>query len=111
VAHGPSDESVGFELAQVLPQHLNGHSGHGSAQLAESKGAFAEAAKDHGFPTALNHPDRRVYGTLAALDIACTRLVHVATPNEQGTSKCLIVKEIERAYTVVNLWRPLVCSV
>ena len=60
MAHGTGHQSVGFELAQVLPQHLDGDSGHGAAKFAESKAAFAEAVKDHWLPAAFNHADRRV---------------------------------------------------
>jgi hypothetical protein len=106
VAQRSGDESVGFELAEVLPQHLNGHSGHGSAKLAKSKGAFAEAAEDHGFPAAsitriavyTGHWPRSIW--------LVPGWFMLRTPNEQGTSKCLVVKAIERTYTVVELWQP-----
>jgi len=92
--HGSVHDAVSFELPQVLPQHLDGHSRHASPKFAKSKAAFAEAAKDHWFPATFDHPDRRVNGTLIAFDVAGTRFAHVRHSKPTGYFK---VPACERA--------------
>jgi predicted enzyme related to lactoylglutathione lyase len=88
----PCHQAFGFELPQVLPEHLDCYSWHGAPKVAKSEGAIAEAANNHWLPATLNYANRSVNGTLVSFDVACTAFVHVQYPSEQGTLKCLLVK-------------------
>lgn len=76
LAHGPCDDAVSFELAQVLTQHFDRHTGHHAPEFAKCTCSLAKMAKDHWFPSTLDHADRRVDGTLGAFDINCILFVH-----------------------------------
>src|ERR1700674_587124 len=78
LTHGPCHDAVSFELTQVFAQHFDRHSGHQSSKLAKSTCSFPETAKDHWFPSTLDHADRRVNGTLIAFDIACILFAHAS---------------------------------
>jgi len=80
-------DAVNFELPQVLPQHLDRHSRHGSPKFAQSEGAIAEAAENHWFPATLNHSDRRVNGTLVAFDMTFSLFAHVQHSKRTGYFK------------------------
>jgi predicted enzyme related to lactoylglutathione lyase len=88
----PCHQAFGFELPQMLPEHLDCYSWHGAPKVAKSEGAIAEAANNHWLPATLNYANRSVNGTLVSFDVACTAFVHVQYPSEQGTLKCLLVK-------------------
>jgi hypothetical protein len=92
--HGSVHDAVSFELPQVLPQYLDGHSRHASPKFAKSKAAFAEATKDHWFPATFDDADRRVNGTLIAFHMACAGFAHVRHSKPTGYFK---VPACERA--------------
>jgi predicted enzyme related to lactoylglutathione lyase len=72
----PCHDAMGFELPQLLAEHLDGYSWHGPPKLAESENAFAEAPKDHWLPSALNHPYGSVHRTSLAFGIARCLFAH-----------------------------------
>jgi len=84
-------ETLTFEFAQLLPQNFDRHSGHSPSKFAKTDGALTEAAKNHRLPATLNHADRRIEWTPVTFNVTRTALPHVGPPNEQGTSKCLLV--------------------
>ena len=105
--HGSGHQTIRFEFAQLLPQNLDRDSRHRPPKFAKAERAFTKAAKDHRFPSALNHADRCVKGTLIALDVTAG-FPHRKPPSVQGTSKCPIVKGSEPFYTPPYGIRPLV---
>ena|ERR1700691_1452027 len=73
----PCHDAFRFELPQVLPEHFDCYTWHGSPKLAKSESAITEAANNHWHPATINYPDCRVNGTPVPHDIDCTVFAHV----------------------------------
>jgi hypothetical protein len=70
------DETVGLELAQLLPEYFGGHPSYRSTEFAKSERTGSQAVENHRLPSTFYDPNRCVQRASVPFMVARSGLFH-----------------------------------